>query len=77
MKWPWRLGKTCGEICDDFYDFIMGNVVKWCRKLSTAWFFASYNVLYYRYRTCFSYDGFGSPRKYVCVCVGLIWIDGY
>ena len=49
MKWPWRLGKTCGEICDDFYDFydfIMGNVVKWCRKLSTAWFFASYNVLY-------------------------------
>ena len=41
MKWPWRLGKTCGEICDDFYDFydfIMGNVVKWCRKLSTAWF---------------------------------------
>jgi hypothetical protein len=42
MKWPWRLGKTCGEICDDLYDFIMGNVVKWCRKLSTAWFFASY-----------------------------------
>ena len=33
-------------------------------------------ILYYGYRTCFSYHGFGSPRKYIyiymCVCVGLM-----
>lgn len=54
-------------------DFIMGNVWKCCEMVQGTQYSMVFCVLYYGYRTCFSYHGLAVlGNMYVCVCVGLM-----